>query len=222
MREAPGSSAAAPIWNAFIRAAYGKKTEDTKEMKNNSLYFSLPFIADEAQFPAPPSSSENNGVLGGEAGPHSILHLLSPSDPLGPPPENPFTTPQYRNWENAVLDWLNSSSVFLLESPQNSGEESLGIKISFISPTKHTFKKGGSIFLEALIETTSYIKTVKVFVDNQQITQLTPPTTNSRSFSFAQSVSLHNILEKNFHEIIVEAEDVNQKKKTGVFVFIVE
>lgn len=42
-------------------------------------------------------------------GVHSILYWVNKSDPLGPPPSNPDSDGQFRNWEYSVRSWANSS-----------------------------------------------------------------------------------------------------------------
>lgn len=230
MREAPGASAAAPIWNRFIRSVYEQKTEQ----KNNitaEFYFDLPNIEAEKKFTKPEIIPSGKGVLDGVVLNRSILHFVSRDDPLGEKPDNPIQNPQYRNWENAVLTWLQGHGGSIPQDDEGNmlsktspDEEEELITINFISPTQYQFSKTDTLFLEANISAVSYIKSVKTFLDSIQVNELTPPSSDAHSFSFAQSISLEkkDLQEKNFHEIIVEVQDVNNITKKAVFVFIID
>ncbi|PJE50391.1 MAG: penicillin-binding protein [Candidatus Yanofskybacteria bacterium CG10_big_fil_rev_8_21_14_0_10_36_16] len=100
---AAGASVAGLIWNDFMRKALeGTPIE---------------------QFPDPdPSTSSKtmlNGRYVGENGVHNILYYVDKNDPQGPIPSNPYTDPQYENWESSVARW--ASNVFntpsLIPSP---------------------------------------------------------------------------------------------------------
>jgi len=43
---------------------------------------------------------------------HSILYWVNKSDPLGPPPQNPSSDPQFKNWETTVRDWAAARGLF--------------------------------------------------------------------------------------------------------------
>lgn len=47
---------------------------------------------------------------------HSILYYVKREDPLGPPPENPYSDPQFIHWERAVQNWFMTSGKLLPEN----------------------------------------------------------------------------------------------------------
>ncbi len=47
---------------------------------------------------------------------HSILQVIDPTNPDGPPPTDPSKNPQYENWEKAVRSWYERQRV-ALETP---------------------------------------------------------------------------------------------------------
>lgn len=101
---ADGSAVAAPIWNRFMRLAYGSKLKDDKTLRDKGFYFSLPPIGEEQVFRDPEIKNTEKNILDGIlTDPHSILHYVSIKNPLGSIPENPSQDPQYKNWENAVI-----------------------------------------------------------------------------------------------------------------------
>jgi len=230
MWEAPGASVAAPIWNRFIRSVYKQKAEQKNDTAAE-FYFDLPNMEDERSFTEPNIALSGKGVIDGAVLSRSILHFVSRDDPLGEKPDNPIKNPQYRNWENAVLTWLQGHGGSIPSdeegtSPQKTSpsEEDELITIDFISPTQYQFGKTDTLFLEANISTVSYIKSVKTFLDSSPVNELTPPSSDAHSFSFAQSIRLgeKNLQEKNFHEIVVEVQDVNNIIKKSIFIFVIE
>ncbi|MBI3671406.1 hypothetical protein HY249_01265 [Candidatus Azambacteria bacterium] len=44
---------------------------------------------------------------------HTILNYIDKNDILGPEPQHPENDPQYKNWEDGILNWVRSSPGFL-------------------------------------------------------------------------------------------------------------
>jgi 1A family penicillin-binding protein len=51
-----------------------------------------------------------------EKGVHTILYYVQRDNPLGPPPENPFSDPQFSYWENGVQAWFKIYGQNLIEN----------------------------------------------------------------------------------------------------------
>ncbi len=90
-----GSSilAAVPMWSQFMQAA-------------------LPLVPNET-FPRPDQITPTNPALDGQyldanGVPHSILYFVNKNDPTGPPPTDPSSDPQFKNWELGVQNWWAS------------------------------------------------------------------------------------------------------------------
>lgn len=83
-----GAGAAAPLWNAFMRAAH----------------VGVPIRS----FPQPDPVFSEKPMLDGSPvssalpEPHTILYVADPDNPQGPIPDNPANDPQFSNWEWAV------------------------------------------------------------------------------------------------------------------------
>jgi penicillin-binding protein 1A len=85
----PGVSLAGPVWHSFM----------------NEILPKFP----KKEFEKPKEEIIEKPILNGEkAEPHSILYYVKKEDPLGPLPENPFSDPQYSNWEYSVQKYINS------------------------------------------------------------------------------------------------------------------
>lgn len=89
-----GSSilAAVPIWHEFM---------------NLALQSSTPQL-----FPDPAPVNPTKPLLDGQyiinGQVHSELYYINTSDPTGPDPVNPYSDPQYKNWEIGVQNWARS------------------------------------------------------------------------------------------------------------------
>jgi hypothetical protein len=112
-----GSRVAAPIWQAFMKAALaGKPVEGFPEPPPNDAI--KPVIRGSTGGGARVSINRVTGKIATSSTPpdlieektfiqpHDILHYVFKDDPRGPIPENPSDDPQYTIWENAIADWI--------------------------------------------------------------------------------------------------------------------
>ncbi len=88
MAEKPGISLAGPIFHSFMETALVKYPS--------------------GEFEKPEQRISANPTLDGQISEfnHSILHYIKKEDPLGPPPDNPESDPQYLNWEKGIKDYI--------------------------------------------------------------------------------------------------------------------
>jgi len=98
----------APMWHAFMQYALTKYPV--------TYFGEAPGIPDSA----PPAL---RGVYIGTTGAHDILYWIDKNNPLGPPPVNPASDPQFAAWEYPVQLWGGGASV----SPAASTTGSSGI-----------------------------------------------------------------------------------------------
>lgn len=116
-RGADGSKIAAPIWNEFMRKALeGTKVETFNDYippKTDKPILNGKFAIEKTV-----KVDRLSGKLATENCPasmveerqykmvHNILYYVNKDNPQGPPPENPALDPQYKNWEEAVQNWV--------------------------------------------------------------------------------------------------------------------
>jgi len=125
---ASGYTVAAPIWNQYMREA----------TKNDPIeIFNAPELKSNPKPMLGGSDSEEyklkvdiiSGKLATEFTPinlieertyktiHNILHYIDKNDPLGPPPSNPESDPQYNNWEQAIINWITTNNITINKIP---------------------------------------------------------------------------------------------------------
>ncbi|MFH1713088.1 MAG: penicillin-binding protein [Candidatus Jacksonbacteria bacterium] len=115
-----GSMAAAPIWHAFMKQALaGKKIIPFEKPEIPET--GKPVLDGQIEGVAKVKIDKISGKLATEYTPlqyveevsfadfHSILHYIDKNNPLGPPPANPDSDPQYQNWEEAIARWARES-----------------------------------------------------------------------------------------------------------------
>jgi len=118
-----GANISAPIWNQFMREATknhqkiafskpnipktGKPILDgilpTKEVVLDKLSQKLA----SSLTPEELRETKKFPVC------HSILYYVKKDNPQGPPPQNPESDPQFRNWEGAVQNWCQKNGLAL-------------------------------------------------------------------------------------------------------------
>jgi hypothetical protein len=117
---ADGSIVAAPIWNGYMRRALektpvesftppapptttnpallGQAIQQTVRInKTNGLratVFTPPDLVEERTYSIA----------------HDILYFVDRDDPLGPPPIDPSSDPQYANWEAGMQAWITKNN----------------------------------------------------------------------------------------------------------------
>jgi len=107
MINAPGVSAAVPIWNRFFKEAYAKKIAEEADLKEKEFYFKLTSIENEKKFIDPKIETMGKNMLDGIITiPHTILHYISKKNPLSS--DTSQDDPQYKNWEAAIQNWVGN------------------------------------------------------------------------------------------------------------------
>jgi hypothetical protein len=117
-RGADGSVIAAPIWQSFMREAVKDSPvenftspepapTDLKPVllgKDWQTMVKVDVVSGKlaSEFTPPEYIEERPSYVA-----HDTLYYVDKDDPRGPAPENPAGDPQFQNWENAVIDWVN-------------------------------------------------------------------------------------------------------------------
>ena len=83
-----GAGGAAPLWNAFMRAALSGVSVESFP-KPDPVFSSKPML-------------DGSPVSSTFPEPHTILHVVDTDNPQGPFPGNPGSDNQYSNWEWSV------------------------------------------------------------------------------------------------------------------------
>ncbi|OGZ60984.1 MAG: hypothetical protein A2919_00580 [Candidatus Spechtbacteria bacterium RIFCSPLOWO2_01_FULL_43_12] len=218
MRNADGSAVAAPIWNAFFREAYAKKQQESGELKEREFYFSLPSLDNEAPFVNPDIPKTGKPVLDGSVYRNSILHYVDKSNPLGPYPKSPQNDPLYQNWQLPVQQWGGQIST--------SGTNYTGtgdIAIVFTSPQKDMFSKNDTLELRAGVQSEKPLTLVRIWLDGELIKKFEyGENSSARAVNISENFSLKSFQKESSHEILVEAQNKDDKTDKAGFVFSIE
>ncbi|MEX0878075.1 MAG: PBP1A family penicillin-binding protein [Candidatus Spechtbacterales bacterium] len=231
MYQAPGSQAAAPIWNSFMRKVYQKKSVESSEFKGRGSYFSLPSINNERSFIRPMVEKTNKPVLDGVmTGYHNILHYISLNNPLGDNPNNPNSNPQYKNWEDAVRNWaiLNNLDSDTETDERDFTDEEIPTEIvgpfivSYLSPSKRSFSEEETMFLDIQINSNNPLEKSFVYLNGEEILRNTYSNTGIYSVKITKNISLQDLQKNNSHQILVEVFDTLTNTGKSSFIFKIE
>lgn len=181
-RGADGSVVAAPIWQAFM----------TKATQNTPVHAFTP--------PEPRLTGKSvlDGGLGGEqvvidiaSGKrandltptsyrltreygqyHTILHYITPGDPLGATPSDPSQDPQYASWETSVQTWAEAHGYVNAQTPTEYDDvHTLANRpsVSITSPSENGTVTNNPIGFSVNAQASRGVKRVEYWLDNQLI-----------------------------------------------------
>lgn len=219
MINAPGSLVSAPIWNQFIKNVYQQKNRESEKLKTSEFYFFLPKISDEESFVVPKIKKTKKNILDGIIQiPHSILYYIVKNNPLGSAPINPYTDPQFKNWESGITLWAQKNNIKL--SNKNTVTKTSNITIEFISPQLNSFSREDNLLLSLKINSNIALKEVSVMF-NDSLFWYKKFDANTFYIEISNTLSLKNIEVKKIHKIIVETKDNYGNTKKESFAFTV-
>jgi len=188
-RGADGSVVAAPIWNAYMRAAVADQPVETfQEPPANTA--TKPVLRGEMSGAVPIKIDKVTGKRATEFTPpenviekyftqfHCILYYVNKDDPQGPPPADPFADPQFAPWEDAVRRWATAQGFIQNEETPPSEFDDLHTPenqptISIRSP--HAGATINSSELNVQVDTSARrgVTKVEYLIDNQLIATVT-------------------------------------------------
>ncbi len=133
-RGAGGSKVAAPIWHKFMESVLGKAGDGEpieQFIKPDEIKTDKPVLIGVKAEEETLKIDKFSQKLATEYTPeeaieekifnqfHSILHYVDKNNPQGENPENPESDPQYKKWEEAIIEWAKTAndSEIEIESP---------------------------------------------------------------------------------------------------------
>lgn len=133
----------------------------------------------------------------------SILTLIKKEDPAGPPPDDPTTDPQYKNWSAGIRQWLDLHKLPLAEPPREFDTIHAPDKrprIEFVLPAPDKQKNISSI--TTTIISFFQLREVSLFIDDELI--------DSRTSSIVSPITfpLGTPLPAGTHKVRVSAYDI--------------
>jgi 1A family penicillin-binding protein len=191
--EEHGSSilAAVPIWSVFMSEVLKSRPPETF-VKPEAVAAEKPILNGEYITRYQADGKEYPLI-------HNILFYVNKNNPAGAEPKNPETDPQFKNWEEAVLEWAknnipNFAAIYNQPLPENAslaGPTGLAnpagkIVIDWRSPANGNFIINNQILLEIQFNSEITIAKIDVIFNNQLL--------NSYSANFGKSYLLRTLL----------------------------
>lgn len=221
-RGAGGSSIAAPIWNAYMRAALADTPVE-------SFTAPAPATTDRAillgtAFEKTIKVDRITGKLATEYTPiefveektvrdaHSILHYVNRFNPTGDAPEDPSRDPQYANWEEAVLRWAQEQDDWNPDDLIPTEEDDLHIpenipQVSVFSPNQNERLTERRVNIQVRISAPRRVTSVSILMNGYVLGTQYGSSLTSSNDTLTLSATIPNALSKGFHDLVVEARD---------------
>jgi membrane peptidoglycan carboxypeptidase len=194
MRKRVASYLVAPLWHKAMEAALQLYPEEPfpeqpplpTEVKpvlrgiwwGNESYF-VDTISGKLATPFTPAETTEERVVPAI---HSILHWVRKDDPLGPPPQDPRSDPQYLYWEAGVQRWKKEYNIHESSFPQKpTTYDDVHIpankpKVMVLSPKNNSFV---SLFKPVTVAATASgtypIQTMEVYLNDIFVGKDTTP-----------------------------------------------
>jgi len=129
---AAGGVVAAPIWHSFMQKAL-KNTPAEDFTLPKPIITGKPILDGNTEGKVIIKIDKASGKLATDLTPksyikeityfqmHNILYYVNKDDPRGEPPSDPSSDPQFQNWEDAVMAWMDKQG-YVNEEPPNITE----------------------------------------------------------------------------------------------------
>lgn len=207
-----GVVTAAPIWNAFMQNALSGTPIETftlpeplPEAAHGIIGGKLPEVKGkwvaETKTLYSIDCPIDTGTVRTIKELHSLLFYTRRGDPNGPPPAKAESDPQFSHWEAATSTWIDKHNqekkddinepiyTGSLPSPSCPIENSSELpQVQIVSPNQ-TVLKNSPVEIQASIQSSHPIKTVRFILENQEIASQGPADSYKASFSFPPSFS---------------------------------
>lgn len=213
-----GSRTAAPIWNSFMRAALAGtpieqfvKPEPLKDIPHGVLRGELPELKARYEPETNTVFSLECPVAIGEPKTfkelHSILFYVRASNPLGPPPANAESDPQFNNWETAVNTWRDKNNEKTKNDPaiphysaslpepicEATNSENLP-KVRIVEPNS-TILRSSPTRVAVEVDSPKPLKEVRFLLDGQEVAKISPNDTLAIDVTFPSNFQGRKTLE---------------------------
>lgn len=202
-----GTRTAAPIWNTFMREAL--TNTPIEQFVKPEPYPSLPHGVLRGEIPEVKGKWEKEtGIIYTADCPialgqpktfqelHNILFYVRRSDPLGQPPANAESDPQFNNWETGVAVWRDKNNEKNKDNPEKPYySDSLPEPICEASDNKDlpkvtitepntTILRSSPVTIKASVESPQELNEVRFIFDGQEIARKKPNEAYETQISF--------------------------------------
>ncbi|MDD5252226.1 MAG: transglycosylase domain-containing protein [Patescibacteria group bacterium] len=222
---ADGSKVAAPIWNAFMRAALadqpveyftapepvitGKPVLDGQ--KNASFAVKIDRATGKLATEFTPPDYVEEKMF---SAPHDILFFCRKDDPRGAAPDDPASDPQFNLWERAVAAWAEKKGIVSTEPPPTEKDDvhvpGNQPAVSITTPTDATTIGTRGVASAVTAVAPRGVAKVEYAIDGETAA-------SSEIYPFSAIVPISNRYGKGFHTLTATAfDDVGNRNSASV------
>ncbi|MEK7147083.1 MAG: PBP1A family penicillin-binding protein [Patescibacteria group bacterium] len=183
--------AAVPIWHAFISEAIKNQNNIETFNRPDKIIAEKPILRGEKIIKNKIYFDSRNNSPATQDTPaeyiqekeypqiHSILYYIEKNNPQGQAPKNPENDPQFKNWEEAVLDWakrnifnFSAYNQEVIQQNTNLNQPAFKPVISNVQPISGVFI-GEVVIISASIESIFDLKEISVYFNDELIDKKT-------------------------------------------------
>ncbi len=218
-RGAAGGVVAAPIWHDYMKRILGD-TPIEQFKKPNITKINKPMLNGEAGSIQTIKIDIASGLLATDLTPqtfikekiylqpHSILYYVDKNNPLGDIPEKPENDPQFKLWEDAVLDWSleqasSTDTEIKIEKPPTENDnlhipENLP-KLLVVSPNNNQNLESSVLTIRIRTSSPRKVAKVEYYLDNVLFF-----VSHSSPFTLTKRI---DFLKNGFHNVKIKSCD---------------
>lgn len=217
--KADGSIIAAPIWNEFMKRSL-EGTEVEEFNKPSSYITGVPILDGEIDVKIIKIDSVSGLPVNTLTDPlnikelsipihHSILYYVDKDKPRDAYPEDPEDDPQFKLWENSVIDWVKrtatSTDYELLDIYNEFRDEKNKPEIEVLSPSEGENMKLDFLTISFNSTSTLGVSLINYYLNNNLISS---KAVNDDKY-YEDFISLKG-LANGFQNLIIQACDIHQ------------
>ncbi len=231
---AGGESTAGPIWNAFMKRVLANSPNETftppiiqatgKPVLDGELASTQVAVDKTSGKLATEYTPESQKEIRTYAEYHDLLHYVDRADPLGPPPANPGSDPNYQAWETGVSTWIAAQEATtghkITATAPPTESDTVHIPENFpivrITSPGDGQTAGRSLTIEATATAPRPLTRMEFYIDGMFLGSDT-------SSTYSLNTTLPNSIDRGSHTLkVVAYDDVENSGSTTVNVNVTE
>jgi 1A family penicillin-binding protein len=196
-KQAGSILAAVPIWHDFFDKILQNVSSSETFTRPDLVLAEKPILRGESTITYKVNNIEYPQI-------HDILFYIDKDNPQGPTPQEPQNDPQFKNWEEGLMEWLkknvpdfsryNQTPPGLSSAPDNSPGS--GLEISNLSPQSGDYVSN-IIDVKAAIKSNNNLDKIELYLNDQLVDRKSPNSMGVYEYQYQitnQTIQLQNVL----------------------------
>ena len=144
---------------------------------------------------------------------HDTLFYVDKNNPQGPTPQDPQNDPQFKNWEESLMEWLklnlpdfsryNQTPPGLSSTTNSTSTQNSNLEITDLSPKSGDFING-VIDVKATIKSNNNLDKIELYFNDQLVDRKSPNSLGIYEYQYQitnQRIELQNTLKIKISDV---------------------